>query len=606
MMKKNKKAECIRNSINFSKQNVYHKFDKKNFDVNKFKNDIPIISPKLLKLLENIKELDDNDFKTHGHYFKHLIYSDIKSSSFGIKMICSGMLANGYNLIYDNKFDVNITKNINNFALLCSLNIYNKPFPTKLRKNIMNVFNNRPDNIYGENIRFLLIDSGYKEGLDVFDIKYLHLFDDLLSINEEKQVVGRGTRFCGQKGLEFDQSLGWILNVYKYNLNITDKLQIKYNDDNAFNIVLKEKGINLDKLLFSNELEEISRLGAIDYLLTKNIHGFKHNKTGGSINFSNNIYNNIDNRLYNYNKIKKYIKKLNTDKCLNFIGNKKGFKIYTIGNKFKIIKKIGNSSKYGNIYLTNGVKKGNLLEFACKIMPVNNYNNIEVKLYNFLKNEVINNNNIHFPIIYKTLICNKQKKSKNLPSIISNKKYYIVINELMNGDLNDFVHKYNNNYDFLLNAIQQCMIAVLSFHYKTNLLHNDCHWGNFLYHKIDEGGYFHYKIYDKDIYIKNIGYLWIIWDYGLVKNNNNLLKDYSRLIKAFINDNIYGGYLSIKYKLNDDLLKISTNIDNIIFKNIYNNNNEDNLWELLLNEKIFLTKLPNNETIINNNPYILF
>ena len=605
-MKKNKKAECIRNAINFSKQNIYHKFDKNKFDKDKFKDDIPIISPKLFKLLENIKKLDEDDFNNHGHFFKHLIYSDIKSSSYGIKMICSGLLSNDYNLIYDNKFNINIKKSNNNFALLSSINTFNKPFPVKLRKNIMNIFNNRPDNIFGDNIRFLLIDSGYKEGLDVFDIKYLHIFDNLLSLNEEKQVVGRGTRFCGQKGLDFDQSLGWILNVYRYNLDIDDNLQLKYNDNNAFNIVLRENGINLDKLLFANELEDLSRLGSVDYILTKSIHEFNKNIIGG--NNSTNLYNNINSRIDNFLKIKKYINNINSDKCLKYINTYKGHKIYNIGNKFKIVKKIGNPSKYGNIYLTKGINKGKLLQFACKITPVNQYNNYEILLYKYLNNEILNNNNIHFPLIYKSFICNK-KSSSNLPLIISEKKYNIIINELMDGDLSDFIHNFYKNYDFLLNSIQQCFISILSFHFKTNLLHNDCHWGNFLYHKIDSGGFFHYKIFNYDIYVENLGFLWIIWDFGLVKNikNNNIfVKDFLRCIKAFINeDYINGGFLSKQYIINSDLLKISTYIDDILYKNKYNFDQSD-FFKLLIENNIFLTKLPIGEKIINNNPFIIY
>jgi predicted negative regulator of RcsB-dependent stress response len=43
-----------------------------------------------------------------------------------------------------------------NFALLSSVALYNKPFPVKLRNDIIKIFNERPDNIYGKNIRFLL------------------------------------------------------------------------------------------------------------------------------------------------------------------------------------------------------------------------------------------------------------------------------------------------------------------------------------------------------------------------------------------------------------------------------------------------------------------
>ena len=99
------------------------------------------------------------------------------------------------------------------------------------------------------NIRFLLLDQGYKEGIDVFDVKYLHLFDDLLTDSDRKQAIGRGTRFCGQKGLDFNPVLGWPLHVFKYNLLIPDKLQQHYDAENSFEIVMRESGLDINKLI---------------------------------------------------------------------------------------------------------------------------------------------------------------------------------------------------------------------------------------------------------------------------------------------------------------------------------------------------------------------
>ena len=85
-----------------------------------------------------------------------------------------------------------------------------------------------------------------------------------------------------------------------------------------------------------------------------------------------------------------------------------------------------------------------------------------------------------------------------------------------------------------------------------NLSHNDCHWGNFLYHKIKPGGYIHYKIFDKDIYLKNYGYLWIIWDYGITSSLINPLIDYTRVVHAFISkqDNGWNRHLNSVNDLN--------------------------------------------------------
>lgn len=172
-----------------------------------------------------------------------------------------------------------------NFALLSSLAIYEKPFPVKLKTEILKIFNKRPDNIYGKNVRFLLIDSGYKEGIDVYDVKYVHLVDDLITPSDEKQAIGRGTRNCGQVGLTFDPKLGWPLHVFKYKLRIDP---IKYGESDAHMLFLKESKIDLRKLYFAAELEGVCRFGAVNYELNKAIHDFG-NETEDNLS-NNNIF----------------------------------------------------------------------------------------------------------------------------------------------------------------------------------------------------------------------------------------------------------------------------------------------------------------------------
>jgi len=269
-MKINKKALCIRKVSNFSVQKKIHKIDKSNFDLKDFQKDLHEVSPKVIKLLDNIKQLDENDMKNYNKKFKHIIYTDIKESSAGSKMIAASMMTRGYTNIYDKTLKINennLSKNNNNFALLSSVQIYDKPFPVKLKKHIIELFNKRPDNINGKTVRFIILDSGYKEGIDIFDVKYVHIFEPLITESDEKQVIGRGTRFCGQKGLEFIPNIGWPLHVFKYNL-------INDNNVNVHELFMNNSGLDLSKLVFATELENISKYGAVDYNLNINIHNF--------------------------------------------------------------------------------------------------------------------------------------------------------------------------------------------------------------------------------------------------------------------------------------------------------------------------------------------
>lgn len=371
-----KKQTCLRNAFNFSNPLKYHKFDKPSFDILKFKQDIKIASPKLYNLLYNIKKLDEEDLKNHGTTFKHIIYSDVKFSLTGIKMITAGMIVDGYKNIYNNKLKINkelyTTNNKNNFALLSSLAVYDKPFPVKLRKEILNDFNQRPNNIYGENIRFLLIDQGYKEGIDVYDVKYVHIFDNTLSISDEKQVIGRGTRFCGQKGLQFHPTLGWELHVYRYNLLVDEE---KYGEKDSFKLMIKECGIDISKIIIATELEKISKFGAVDYELTKPIHTFgKENKkyeVGSKFKIPG-IYDSYKmngginknplgvNKLIKKKKIINYsknIKKLKLTNKLNFLN----MRLY-IRNNFSNLK--WDNIKFENKCIDNPIKKDKNVEFT--------------------------------------------------------------------------------------------------------------------------------------------------------------------------------------------------------------------------------------------------
>jgi hypothetical protein len=129
-MKIDKRALCIRKVANFSVQKKTHKIDKSNFDLKDFQKNLHEVSPKVIKLLDNIKKLDENDMKNYNKKFKHIIYTDIKESSAGSKMIAASMMTRGYKNIYEKTLKINeknLSKNNNNFALLSSVQVYDKP-----------------------------------------------------------------------------------------------------------------------------------------------------------------------------------------------------------------------------------------------------------------------------------------------------------------------------------------------------------------------------------------------------------------------------------------------------------------------------------------------
>jgi hypothetical protein len=295
-----KRYDCVRQRTNFSHINPRSmKFDhRKYLSPQELQEQLaPVMnvalelgaSPKINALFNKIDELDRQDMEKHGKKFKHFIFSDVKKMGYGAKIIAAAMIARGYSLaIGYRRGKVDVLDNRDHprdmkdkvFGLLSSTAMYNRPTTQKLRNKILGVFNERPENIHGENMRFIVLDSGFKEGIDLFDVKYCHLFEMPSNIADMKQSVGRGTRTCGQKGLQFVPGKGIKLNVITYDLdlsNIHDTHFGKYK--NAFELVLAYSNINLDLMKFSQEINTIAINSAIDFELNYNINTLGKKKT---------------------------------------------------------------------------------------------------------------------------------------------------------------------------------------------------------------------------------------------------------------------------------------------------------------------------------------
>jgi len=319
-------SEPLNNSINLIDPNP--KNSKKpilSFDerVKLLKETYPQTSPKIVKMLEMIKKVDEDDMKKFGKRFKHFIFTDLRSNLYGAKMIGSVLIANGFVLGYDSSLTSKQTysklsfksddkleeSKYDNFYILNTSGVYDQTFNRETKKRILGKFNSRPDNVYGELIRFIVMDSGYKEGIDLFDIKYIHIFEPQTTLADLKQVIGRGTRLCGQKGLNFDPKHGWSLNVFIYDLNIPENIRPLFQDSKtAFELYLKSMNYDVSLFNFQNALENVVVESAVDSELNENINKFKptqanENQFGGDLELDE-----LKNKL-THDELKKAIKK---------------------------------------------------------------------------------------------------------------------------------------------------------------------------------------------------------------------------------------------------------------------------------------------------------
>ena len=357
---------------------------------------------------------------------------------------------------------------------------------------------------------------------------------------------------------------------------------------------------------------------------------------------------NIIDRINFFIIIRKYILSINKkykNICMRLykIDEKTNLPIYRLGNKIILDKQIGSKSVYGIAYLAhyqndinNQNKLNKLNKFAIKVVKYSINNEIEYKVLTELSKLVISFKCPHFPITYGLLSCdNKNIKStydidlhinksaiyndKYYPDLINNNtSLYYQINELASGDLNKYRTYNYTNKNLLLNSLAQIYISVMFFHKYINAFHNDAHGGNFLYHNIKPGGYFHYNIYGKDYYLENIGFLWVIWDFGLIQPfpnskliNNNKYGKYKKKIAITIDYlKPINKYLEHPYLFNDDFINVIQKINLLLIKyktisdcSLLSELNKQLLKIMISGISTFKTIKPSN--IINKKPYII-
>jgi hypothetical protein len=335
---------------------------------------------------------------------------------------------------------------------------------------------------------------------------------------------------------------------------------------------------------------------------------------------SDNIFN-FSNRIKYYKMVSKYISKHYVNDPNNCINVKDG--IIKIGTNIILDNQIGNKSAWGlaflsHYYFTNNSKE---LIFATKIVDSSKQNNlIEYNVLQFLTSLNIQKQVCpHFPMSYGALKCNNTAYNLLVENIdlgqLKDKKLLFIFSELANNNLN-FLLKYYFHYKILYNAIAQIMLSIMFFNKYTESLHADGHSGNFLYHIINPGGFFHYNINGVDYYIENLGYLWVIWDFGLIIPYSKL-QQYNRIVDDIKKKSINHDYIKTlsSIRKHNKNKKIIRNIDEIIknirnYDFIYNLNKMPNLVNDVLKclqkytDNSLKTSIPHSSKIINKTqPY---
>jgi hypothetical protein len=323
----------------------------------------------------------------------------------------------------------------------------------------------------------------------------------------------------------------------------------------------------------------------------------------------------IETRVHNLKVMRKYLSMISpcivtsnlTSNMLALVKKDKA----VFHDKIYFNKQIGTESAYGVAYLNTGVDEGSRLVFSTKITTDDNKN--EMDLLKKMSHAVQTHVTPNFPIIYKILHCKHVKEKKHqsyidirgINDIIQKNRYYVVLNELASGDLFNFLEKHNHSEIEYESVIFQAFIAMRTFHIQTNHIHNDAHFGNFLYHKIQKGGYWHYRYNKTDIYVPNTGYLLVVWDPGLARKiepNTEYMPytDYTRI------------FVVLRDVLREHNIRLSEQFSNNIYSLIkYVREKSTDIHAIMkyLEKKPKFTNIlfapPLNSNIINSTPYYL-
>ncbi len=294
-----RKASCIRSVSATVPYKRKYLFNAPGFNSVTMQPVLTAMSSKFSALLDTIRRLDEEDLQQHGTYFKHFIFTDLRNSATGAKALATYFQASGYPLVLKPTKGTRKSKQgivptqkaklvlddltpiqggSDRVGILMSSPAWKSTLTVEVRKELLRVYNSRPDNIHGEYIRFIILDSKYKEGIDLYDVKYMHLMEPQITDADLKQAVGRATRFCGQKGLNFVPNVGWKLHIYMYESEFANGYPFgAITDDQLFDAhtyMMAHSGLDLGQIQMIRDLTLLSIKSSVDYDLNYKINNF--------------------------------------------------------------------------------------------------------------------------------------------------------------------------------------------------------------------------------------------------------------------------------------------------------------------------------------------
>jgi len=133
---------------------------------------------------------------------------------------------------------------------------------------------------------------------------------------------------------------------------------------------------------------------------------------------------------------------------------------------------------------------------------------------------VLSGQALNFPILYSYFLGNScrpnVKYSNKLPNIKTNVLCINYVFEPAQGTLGDWFKVHQRTVDETWNALFQILCAVYTLQAKLTACHRDISEKNVVYYRVPSGGSWKYTILGEDYYLPNIGFLFILIDFGVM------------------------------------------------------------------------------------------
>lgn len=169
-------------------------------------------STKLVTLVDTIKK-----YPHEKHYIYSSFYENRGYGGHGILAIAKTL---EQQLGFE-KVDISVaSKMVKSIKNQSKQPRYVLAIPTDLSENrnslrtLTSVFN-LDVNARGDFIQLFLASGKYNEGIDLRDVRHVHIFEPLLTFAADKQTIGRAARFCSHSDLNRDKG-EWTVKVHRY------------------------------------------------------------------------------------------------------------------------------------------------------------------------------------------------------------------------------------------------------------------------------------------------------------------------------------------------------------------------------------------------------